>query len=136
MHKACISSRNHIFSFMSVSSQVQDCPLTVKTRGFFFFSATLTLWCLSWEVPSWGLSVSPWHFLTFSSPSWGFGAHVQCHQILPVHWGKDGEGQEGGAQASRGSRHSGAVQGRGLWACHAGDSNKSQTLGTLTEQVA
>lgn len=65
---------------MSVSSQVPLLPPTKETRGII---STLT-----WEVPSWVLSESSQIFLTFSSSSWGFGAYVQLHQILYIHWGK------------------------------------------------
>ena len=129
LSEACVSYKTYIF-FMSVSSQVQlwdSHPLHRKKQAF-FFSAMLTLGCLSWEVPSWVLSLSSWHFMTFSSSSWGFGTHIQHHQSLSVHWGKDGEGQEGSAQTSRRTEHSGAVQG-------LGDSDKTRTLETLTKQV-
>lgn len=132
MSEACVSSKTYVFFFMSVSSQVPGLglpPPTMEKPGFlFFFSAMLTLGCLSWEVPSWILSVSSWHFMTFSSSSWGFGSHIQHHRILSVHWGKDGEGQEGWAQTSRRSEHSGGVMGRG-------DSDKTRTLETLARQV-
>lgn len=113
-----------------LKSRVWDShPLYWKKQFFFFFfPATLTLGGLSWEVPSWILSVSSWHFMTFSSSSWGFGSHIQHHRILSVHWGKDGEGQEGWAQTSRRSEHSGRVKGHG-------DSDKTRTLETLARQI-
>lgn len=97
-------------------------PYIGKTSFVLFFSAAPTLGRLSWEVASWVLSV------TFSSSSWGLGTHIQRHWILSVHWGKDGEGQEGWAQTSRRSEHSGGVEG-------LRDSDKTRTLETLTKQV-
>ena len=132
MSAACVSSKTHIFFFMSVSSQVQvwdSHPLHCKNQFcFVFFPATPTLGCLSWKAPSWVLSVSSWHFMTFSSSFWGLDTHIQRHWILSVHWGKDGKGQEGWAQTSRRSEHSGGVEG-------LGDSDKTRTLETLTKQV-
>lgn len=84
-----VSSRTCISSILPAGpSQVRASaapapPSLQENQGDF-----LSFLRLSWEVPPWVLSVSSWLFQTFSSSSWGFGAHVQHHQVLPVPWGE------------------------------------------------
>lgn len=133
LKKARVSCRTCISSILPAgpsqgrASAALPPPSLQENQGDF-----LSFLRLSWDVPPWAPSVSSWLFRTFSSSSWGFGAHVQHHQVFSVPGGRHGEGPEGGARASRRNRCRGAIQGHKHQAHALGVSTATQTLGALT----